>query len=257
MIPYIDISDVIKLFSRASVVFSAVQLPFVLLSAAVRRALFEIVSLVSTIANSIAILICYIYLKNFKRHSAIIVDGYISIFKTFAEFISAIVCLCYGLMEVDFFYTTLGIIGIMAGLIRKALFLYSEHHHQTNLMKTFIYGVSVLYIMCVLTCSFAFHAVAISIGILPCVTRILTCIMPLVALSESFRTSGVIGKYFAYLTDIVAVSVLWWYCAHLSLKYFIVVPSVVGLMFSVIQYALTEIQKITSKEIESDIYQQQ
>ncbi|GBM17369.1 hypothetical protein AVEN_13245-1 [Araneus ventricosus] len=251
------LQDVSKVFSSVSIPLSKLQLPFVLLAAVIRRVLVEIVNCVSAITNSIAILICYFYLKNFKNHSVIIVDAYVTIFKTFAEFISAIVCLCFGLMEVDFFYTALGIIGIVMGLLLKTLLLYGEHHKPNEALRTLTYCCCALYIMCVLICSFAFHAVAMRIGVLPCLTRILTCVVPLVALSEFFLVSGPVGRHFAYLADFVAVSVLWWYCAHLSLKYFVLVPSVIGLVFSFIQYVLVEIQRITSKEIETDIYQRQ
>ncbi|GFY60757.1 uncharacterized protein TNIN_92741 [Trichonephila inaurata madagascariensis] len=251
-VPYFGTS-----FSKVSVPYSTLQLPFIVLTSIIRRVLQEFIRCITTIANSLAILICYLYLKNFRRHSVIIVDGYITIFKTFAEFISAIACLCYGLMEVDILYTFVGIVGISMGLGLKALLLYNEHHPSSQLMRAATYGASASYIVCVLGCSFAFHNVTIAIGILPCASRIVTCIVPLVALSEFFRVSGALGKHFALLADVAAILVLWWYCAQLSLKYFVIVPSVVGLIFSFIQYVLIEIQKVASKEIETDLYSRQ
>ncbi|GFT57043.1 uncharacterized protein TNCV_1691081 [Trichonephila clavipes] len=251
-VPYFGTS-----FSTVSVPYSTLQLPFIVLTSIIRRVLQEVIRCITTIANSLAILICYLYLKNFRRHSVIIVDGYITIFKTFAEFISAIACLCYGLMEVDILYTFVGIVGISMGLGLKALLLYNEHHPSSQLMRAATYGASTAYIVCVLGCSFAFHNVTLAIGILPCASRIVTCIVPLVALSEFFRVSGALGKHFALLADVVAILVLWWFCAQLSLKYFVIVPSVVGLIFSFIQYVLIEIQKVASKEIETDIYSRQ
>lgn len=192
-----------------------------------------------------------------RRHSIIIVDGYVAIFKIFAEFLGAAACVCHGLLEVDVYHTCLGLACILVGVSLKALLFHQQNRPKDRTLAAATYAVSGFYVVCVFASGLAFHAIIEKTGLLPCLVRLATCVVPLVALTDRFGSEGgggPIGGRLTGATDAAAMVVLWWFCGHVSLKYFVVVPSVIGLLFKFIQYLMREVQKVASTEVVSDIY---
>ncbi|KAG8200976.1 hypothetical protein JTE90_021440 [Oedothorax gibbosus] len=209
--------------------------------------------LFTSLANSVAILVCYLYLKNYRRHTLIIVDGYIIIIKTFAEFFGAAGCICYGLLEVDLYHTTLGLISIFTGLILKALLLHQQNIPHDLLVNVTIYIISVFYVLVVLCSGLALHGIIVETGLLSCATKLATCVIPLVALTDRFIVDGgQLGTLLANATDAFIIAILWCSCGQVSLKYYVVVPSILGLLFTFIRHLMQEIQK--SARSVSDLY---
>ncbi|KAG8186321.1 hypothetical protein JTE90_005854 [Oedothorax gibbosus] len=85
------------------------------------------------------------------RHTLNFVNGYIILIKTFAEFFGAACCICYGLLEVDPYFITLGLVSIITGLGFKALLLYQRNRPKNPLVNVTIYitiGFYVLVVLC-------------------------------------------------------------------------------------------------------------
>lgn len=159
----------------------------------------------------------------------------------------------------DVYHTSLGLACICTGVSLKALLFYQQNNRPQNhsLLTAATYAISGFYVLCVFASGLAFHGIIVRTGVLACLARLATCVVPLVALTDRFDAeggSGRLGGRLARTTEAAAVVALWWFCGHVSLKYFVVVPSVIGLMFAFIQYLMREVQKVASTEVVSDIY---
>lgn len=200
-----------------------------------------LISIIAFAVNAAALIFCYFYLKHFNTETAFLLTGYFRIIRRYAEFISASVCFSYGLVEADLSYFFLGFVGIIFGFIVRVLFFIHMSVQPHNPSITAATGIfAFIYILTIFICSCAFHHLAVNTGVIACASRTLTSVLPFMAFAESVKYRLLDNFLLSWTIDMIAMSFLWMYCAEVSIKHFVIVPNLVGLL-------LTFIETISSK----------
>lgn len=199
--------------------------------------LFTIYRSAAVVLHGLALAFCYFYLK--KQDTRSFLDGYIVVFKTFAEFTSAAVCVTYGLIEMDFRHLAGGACGIVFGFVVRAIMYFADTEtydiwHDT-LWTVFIMTVVSSYILTVYLCSSAFYKIAVMTGTIPCATGIITCVLPMVALSESIKFRTANNFVLCNTVDFIGVILLSYHCSQVPIKYVVILPNIVAMILISIQ----------------------
>lgn len=205
----------------------------------------QAIAVFSVTLNCVALMVCYFFFKRFKRTN-IPFEEHIAVFKNFAEFLSASVCFIYGLVHLDIFYLVMGAIGIFVGFLIRTL-LYFHHRKPRNNGLTGVTAVTILlYIMLVYLSSSAFYAIALKSGTIDCLSGIVTCVLPLMALSDSIRYRADGSIILPTLVDLIAVTILCLHCSHVSLKCLLIVPNLVGLLLISIDVISMQVSRLAN-----------
>lgn len=207
----------------------------------------QLMTLISVVINSIVLVFCYFCLKNIKRYPSLILKSYIIRFWTFAEFASAAICLGYGVADFNLVYFFGGLFTIIIGLIHRILlYFHQKQIHRLDLSTTTMLFTGV-YILSIYLCSCTFYSIAMLSGIIPCASRVITCVFPVLTLAETIKHKVSDSFLFMMAVDLIAVAILWWYCAQVSVKHFIIVPNIAGHLLLFIDYFSQELTALMSE----------
>lgn len=190
----------------------------------------------------LALVFCYFFLKRSSEYDAFFLfRGYMIIFKTFAEFVSAAVCIIYGIFEMDLSFIAGGTFGMTMGFVMRIL-----HHYQENSSSKGLYCATFLlttfYILTVYACSTAFLHIVIVSGAIPCFTKVIINMLPMMALAKSLK--HITSDFFtANIVDFIALAIFWWHCTETCIKYFVIVPNIVAVILVFIESFSVHISK--------------
>lgn len=179
----------------------------------------------------LALVFAYFFVKRSAEYDDyFFFSGYMIIFKTFGEFISAAVCVTYGIIEMDLSFLVGGSLGIMMGFVLR----FFLRHYQENSSSKSHYCAAVLltvvYILTVYACSAAFLSIVITSGAIPCFTKVIINVLPMMALSKSLKHINSDNFFIASFVDVIALATFWWYCTETCIKYFFIVPNIVAVI---------------------------
>lgn len=192
----------------------------------------------------LALVFSYFFLKRSTQYDDyFLFSGYMIIFKTFAEFISAAVCVTYGIIEMDSSFLVGGILGIMMGFVVRIVLHYNQENSSSKSLSCAAVLLTIVYILTVYACSAAFLHIVIVSGAIPCFTKVIINVLPMMALSKSLENITSDSFFIVSIVDVIALATFWWYCTETCIKYFFVVPNIVAVILVLIKSYLAQILK--------------
>lgn len=192
----------------------------------------------------LALVFSYFFLKRSTEYDDyFLFSGYMIIFKTFAEFISAAVCVTYGIIEMDLSFLVGGILGIMMGFVVRIVLHYNQENSSSKSLSCAAVLLTIVYILTVYACSAGFLHIVIVSGAIPCFTKVIINVLPMMALSKSLENITSNSFFIASIVDVIALATFWWYCTETCIKYFFVVPNIVAVILVLIKSYLAQILK--------------
>lgn len=192
----------------------------------------------------LALVFCYFFLKRSSEYDAFFLfRGYMIIFKTFAEFISAAVCVTYGIFEMDLSFLAGGTFGITMGFVVRIVLHYCQENSSNKSLSCATFLLTTFYILTVYACSAAFLHIVIVSGAIPCFTKVIINVLPMMALAKSVKHIISDRFFIANIVDFIALAIFWWHCTETCIKYFVIVPNIVAVILLLIESFSAEISK--------------
>lgn len=179
----------------------------------------------------LALVFAYFFVKRSAEYDDyFLFSGYMIIFKTFAEFISAAVCITYGIIEMDVSFLVGGSFGIIMGFVLRFVLRHYQENSSSKSVSCVAVLLTIIYILTVYACSAAFLNIVITSGAIPCFTKVIINVLPMMALSKSLKHITSDSFFIAHIVDVIALATFWWYCTETCIKYFFIVPNIVAVI---------------------------